>query len=263
MPDPRRKRRWRLLRVGPRNGAENMARDIALMRRARDSGETVFSIYEWATPTLSFGRNQTALGLYNREALADRRVNVVRRPTGGRALLHHREVTYSVTAPVDQSETLQTSYERINRILLDGLTRLSVGATIANPSSTAKPPTDLPCFAEPSKGELVSNGRKLVGSAQWRDSGALLQHGSILIEDDQPMIRLFSVFPENEEIPGAATLSEALGRTPDVDEVADAMFDSVRSREDPDALTLDEGEIKAATREQVGYFENELWTWRR
>jgi lipoate-protein ligase A len=240
-----------------------MARDVALMRRARESGEIVFSIYEWATPTLSFGRNQTALGLYNREALVDRGVNVVRRPTGGRSLLHHREVTYSVTAPVDHSETLRRSYERINRILLDGLTRLGVGASIANPSSTAKPPTDLPCFAEPSKGELVSDGRKLVGSAQWRDSGALLQHGSILIEDDQPMIRLFSVSSENENIPGAATLSAALGRTPNVDEVAEAMFDSVRSLEDSNAIMLDESDIKAAITEQVAHFENELWTWRR
>lgn len=240
-----------------------MARDVALMQRARDTGEIVFSVYEWATPTLSFGRNQTAAGLYNREALNNHGVNVVRRPTGGRALLHHREVTYSVTAPLDDSESLGDSYERINQILLEGLTRLGVEAAIANPSSTAKPPTDLPCFAEPSKGELVSDGRKLVGSAQWRDSGALLQHGSILIEDDQPMMRLFSISAEHDNVPGAATLSRALGRAPSVDEVSDAMFECVRSLEDSAAVTLEEAEIKDATIEHLAYFENELWTWRR
>src|SRR6185295_10556134 len=106
MVDPRRKRRWRLMSVGPRNGAENMARDVALMDRARESGEIVFSVYEWAVPTLSFGRNQTAAGLYDRGLLNARGVDVVRRPTGGRSLLHHRELTYSVTAPLSDAESL-------------------------------------------------------------------------------------------------------------------------------------------------------------
>lgn len=264
MTDQRRNARWRLLRVGPRSGAENMARDVALMRRAGETGETVFSIYEWNRPTLSLGRNQRAIGCYDLESMRSRGIDVVRRPTGGRALLHHREVTYSVTAPVADGESLRDSYDRFNRILLEGLLRLGVGAAVASGSSHALPPTDIPCFAEPSAGELISDNRKLVGSAQWRDAGALLQHGSILIENDQSMIADFSIDAgESHDVPAPATLTESLGYRPSVGEVADAMFASVRYSEYPNAVDLDESEIIAATRAGRPAFENELWTWRR
>jgi lipoate-protein ligase A len=264
MKDQRRNGRWRLLRVGPRRGAENMARDVALMRRAKETGEIVFSIYEWARPTLSLGRNQRAKGCYNLESIRARGVDVVRRPTGGRALLHNREVTYSVTAPLADSEGLRESYDRINRILLEGLLSLGVGAAVAGGSSPALPPTDIPCFAEPSAGELISDNRKLVGSAQWRDSGALLQHGSILIEDDQSMIADFSIAPgESHGVPTPATLTGSLGYKPSVAEVAEAMFASVRYIEDRNAVVMDESEVADATRAELPFYENELWTWRR
>ena len=256
--------RWRLLSAPPRGGAHNMARDVALMRRAKTTGEVVFSVYGWSRPTLSLGRNQRANGCYDRERMQAMGVDVVRRPTGGRALLHHRELTYSVTAPVEFSASLRESYERINRILLSGLQMLGVGASVASGSGAALPPTDIPCFATPSKGELISDGRKLVGSAQWRDDGALLQHGSILIDDDQSMIRLFSVGADDREpIPMPATLTNALGRAPDVSEITELMFESVRALEDIAAEALDESEIAAATLVEIPRFENELWTWRR
>src|SRR3954469_10190523 len=109
--------RWRLLVAPPRSGAENMARDTALQARAARTGETVFTIYSWSAPTLSFGRNQPARGRYDLRMLRASGVEVVRRPTGGRAILHHREVTYSVTAPIDGSLPLRGTYTRINRIL--------------------------------------------------------------------------------------------------------------------------------------------------
>ena len=97
MRNARAHRRWRLLAVKPRTGAENMSRDAALMRRAGRTGEIVFSVYAWERPTLSFGRNQTARERYNPGLVAELGLDVVRRPTGGRALVHYREVTYSVT----------------------------------------------------------------------------------------------------------------------------------------------------------------------
>lgn len=241
-----------------------MARDVALMRRAKETGEVVFSVYGWSQPTLSLGRNQRANGCYDRERMQSMAIDVVRRPTGGRALLHHRELTYSVTAPLEFSASLRESYERINRILLSGLQQLGVGASVATGAGAALPPTDIPCFAAPSRGELISDGRKLVGSAQWRDDGALLQHGSILIEDDQSMIRLFSVAADaREQIPMPATLTDSLGRAPEVTEIAEMLFDSVRELEDSAAEPLDESEVLAATLREVPHFENELWTWRR
>src|SRR6266566_6444797 len=176
---------WRLLIVAPRSGAENMARDSALQARAARTGETVFSIYSWLRPTLSFGRHQPATGLYDIEKIRSANVDVVRRPTGGRAILHDHEVTYSVTAPLMDAAPLRQTYSRINSILLDGLARLGVGVELASPRERAPAPTMRPCFELPGEGELVARGRKLVGSAQWRDEGAVLQHGSILVEDDQ------------------------------------------------------------------------------
>lgn len=264
MTDPRRNRRWRLLFVPPRQGAENMARDMALLGRARATGEAVFSIYGWTRPTLSLGRNQRAAGCYDLHRLQAMGIDVVRRPTGGRGLLHDREVTYSVTAPVRDGDTLRESYECVNAILLAGLEALGVRASIAMPEGPAARPTGSPCFATPARGELISGGRKLVGSAQWREDGAFLQHGSILIEDDQSLIAEFSLGADSTvPIPRPATLAAALGRLPAVSEIRDALFDAVRLLEDPEAAPLDESDVRAGTMIELPHFENELWTWRR
>src|ERR1700674_3527576 len=105
--------RWRLLLAPPRSGAENMARDTALQARAANTSETVFSIYSWARPTLSLGRNQPATGLYDLERIHAAGLDVVRRPTGGRAILHNRAATYSVTAPILDGGTHLEACSRI------------------------------------------------------------------------------------------------------------------------------------------------------
>jgi lipoate-protein ligase A len=239
-----------------------MGRDVALLDRARKTREAVFSIYEWMRPTLSLGRNQIARDQYDRDVIRSAGVDVVRRPTGGRALLHYHEVTYSVTAPVG-STSLRESYEGINRILLNGLARLGVDASVAT-GGAMEAPGPVPCFSDPAAGELVVNGRKLVGSAQLRDGGAFLQHGSILIEDDQGFIsQLMLGRASNGPVPGAATLSSILARKPRVDEVSNALFDAVRHLEDQEAEHLSEDEVRADCLVRAREFENELWTWRR
>src|SRR6202521_605073 len=258
--------RWRLLLAPPRSGAENMARDTALQARAAETSETVFSVYSWARPTLSFGRHQPATGLYDVERIHAAGLDVVRRPTGGRAILHNREVTYSVTAPIEDAEPLREAYSRINRILLDGLTRLGVVAALASPAARAPAPSIRPVFETPGEGELVADGGKLVGSAEWRDAGALLQHGSALVEDDQSSLPSFAAGTANGwrgSIAQPATLAALLGRAPDAAEVATAMFDAVRSLEDADATVLDEDEIRAEALQHVPHFLDEDWTWRR
>src|SRR2546423_14726011 len=111
--------RWRLLFIPPRSGPENMARDIALQARAARTEETVFSIYGWSRPTLSFGRNQPASELYDREKIRAADIDVVRRPTGGRAIFHHREGTHSGTAPIG-TRSLRETHSGINSILRAG-----------------------------------------------------------------------------------------------------------------------------------------------
>lgn len=250
--------------AAPRSGAENMARDTALLARAGRTGETVFSIYSWARPTLSFGRHQPAAGHYDLERISAASVDVVRRPTGGRAILHNREVTYSVTAPLDD-EPLRAAYDRINEILVDGLSRLGVPAAIAAPAGRAPVPGTRPCFELPSEGEVIAGGRKLVGSAQWRDERALLQHGSILVEDDQSLLPSLSVTcPTNaSEVIEPATLCGILGRCPNASEVASVMFDAVRCVEDSEVTRIDEEEVREETLRNIPHFADEKWTWRR
>jgi lipoate-protein ligase A len=258
--------RWRLLLTAPRSGAENMARDSALQARAARTGETVFSIYSWTRPTLSFGRHQPATGRYDIEKIRSANIDVVRRPTGGRAILHDHEVTYSVTAPVMDAAPLRETYARINHILLDGLSRLGVDVELAPPGGRAPAPSVRPCFETPGEGELVARGSKLVGSAQWREAGALLQHGSILVEDDQSSLPSFAAAGAGtrvDPIPRPATLHALLGRSPEIAEVASAMFDAVRAKEDEAATEISEAEIRGETMSRIPHFLDEDWTWRR
>lgn len=243
------------------NGPENMALDELLLDRAARTGETVFRVYGWAAPTLSFGRNQKARRVYDPDRLAERGIASVRRPTGGRALLHCREVTYSVTAPV-RGRSLRATYLEINRLLCDALRRLGVDAAIAGDASATGRPGPQPCFDAPSPGELMVAGRKLVGSAQWRSEQALLQHGSILVADDQSLLPALASVPL-PEVPAPATLTDLLGRAPDVADVAAALFSAVHDR-DPDGAPLDDSSLSNAAFEAVANrYRDESWTWRR
>lgn len=264
--------RWRLLLTAPLPGVENMALDAALMRRAVRTGETVLRVYGWATPTLSFGRNQAVNGAYRRDRVAEMvGAEVVRRATGGRAILHDREITYSVTAPAPaDAATPGESYAAINRLLLDALRGLGVDAGMAVPAGRAPRPGLAPCFDSSARGEIVVGGRKLVGSAQLRDFGALLQHGSILVENDQTMLE--TLLPDAMRRARRATpapeapamLRALLGRSPSLDEFADALENAVRARVDRDArpLTLDLATLSDA-RAAARQFADESWTWRR
>ncbi|NUQ21496.1 MAG: lipoate--protein ligase family protein [Gemmatimonadaceae bacterium] len=257
---------WRFLATPPRSGAENMALDEALLRRAASSGEAVLRIYAWSAPTLSLGRNQPAHGEYDLGALASGGIDVVRRLTGGRAVLHHREITYSVTAPLTLGATLRDAYLRINEILVGALRSLGANAEIsgrAGAGERAPLPSLAPCFEEPTEGELVLAGRKLVGSAQYREEVALLQHGSILVDDDQTDVASLLTTPVAPP-PRPATLRAALGRVPGSAEVNGAFLGALREREDPrvEELAIDESLERAAATARDRYVDP-AWTWRR
>lgn len=216
--------RWRFLDSGAADGATNMATDAALMAQARRTGIATLRVYAWDRPTVSFGRHERTRDRFDPARIAARGIGVVRRPTGGRALLHHREVTYSVTAPAN-AMSLGESYAAINALLLDALVRLGVIADVAAAVRRPLRPEGAACFAEPAAGELTVDGRKLVGSAQLREEGALLQHGSILIADDQDVIADLRT-TGTISLPAtasAATLGAILGREISYGEVCDAL----------------------------------------
>jgi lipoate-protein ligase A len=237
-----------------------MAVDAALMDRARETGEGVVRVYAWSRPTLTFGRNETVRGRFDAASLAARGYDAVRRPTGGRVLLHDGEVTYSVTMPATDDEPLRATYARINQLLGAAISRLGVAAGEA-PRRVELRPGQGPCFAAPSAGELVVSGRKLVASAQWREGGALLQHGSILLEDRQGDLVALAGGELAPPAP-AASLSAVLGRTVTWGEVATALRAQLEAESGP-ADTLDLGDLQQWVGAHRARFADPQWTWRR
>jgi lipoate-protein ligase A len=181
---------WRLLRDGVASGPWNMGVDEALLARAARDGTCSLRFYRWDGPWLSFGYAQSP-SLDVLEACRSVGVGCVRRATGGRAVLHGCDLTYSISAPSHQLPGgLQASYELACRAWLDALLGLGVRAERSVPDASGSRPARIShpfdCFAAPAADEICVLGRKLVGSAQRRAAGALLQHGSIRLRPDSP-----------------------------------------------------------------------------
>lgn len=249
-----------------------MARDHALALTL-PSRSAVIRVYRWERPTLSLGRNEPAVDVYDGEAARAAGIDVVRRPTGGRAVLHHRELTYGVVMPVRSHGGVREAYLALNRALRRGLASVGVPAEIAGESGTGRTPAPDagPCFRAPAPGELVARGRKLVGSAQARMGRVLLQHGSILVEDDQDRLdRLVMPGRGTQEggpsgpVTGPATLAEVLqGDVPDWKTLGDAVTGGIRAelggRWEGSEPAIDP-EVEARLLER---YRSHTWTWRR
>src|SRR5439155_3770262 len=209
--------------VTGRSGAQNMALDTALLAEAQCSGRAFLRLYRFDPPRLSFGRHEPARSRYDRAAIARLGLDVVRRPTGGRAVWHEHEVTYAVAAPVAVFGSLRDTYRSIHVRLAAALRLLGVDANLAPNGPTVRP-SDGPtaCFAVPVGGEVLIGDRKVVGSAQVRRGTAFLQHGSILLDGSQDLVT------EVSRTPGAVTratsLSAELGRPATLEEVAAAVL---------------------------------------
>jgi lipoyl(octanoyl) transferase len=259
---PFRRCAWSLWRdVAPRDGARNMAIDQALLDRARRWGERWLRLYTWQPHCLSFGRNERAEHRYDRATLERAGLDVVRRPTGGRAVWHGRELTYAVAAPADEIGSIRDAYIEIHRMLQGALSRLGAEASLAD--ARHAPGLDAgACFARPVGGELVVRGRKAVGSAQLREGGALLQHGSILLGDDQRVVG--AVTRGEAPADGSAPLSQLLGRDVSAVEAAEAVADTAQDRWRGDWSELLETEAVLVEAEaHLPRFRSDGWTWSR
>jgi lipoate-protein ligase A len=217
---------WRYLDSGPASGADNMAVDEGLFREAVSPGTLpVLRFYTWSPPAVSLGRFQDKERAVNAEACQQRGFDIVRRITGGRAVLHCNELTYSVIARTDSdlfpNEILGT-YKVIAAGLLAGLSGLGITAEMVSRSGrhagmVKSSPQEPACFSSPSWYEIMVKGRKIIGSAQRRVGGAFLQHGSILIGYDPAV--------EAEVIPGGGMqdavtcIKTELGREVGLEEV--------------------------------------------
>jgi lipoate-protein ligase A len=175
---------WRLLLDESAPGPWNMGVDEALLASARRSQIATLRFYTWDGPWLSLGYAQRR----SAEQLAACRasgVGCVRRTTGGRAVLHGADLTYSIAAPIDRlPHGLGASYGLVSEALLCALSSLGVPAVRVVSDLQGVRTRSFDCFADPGSDDLCIGGRKVSGSAQRRVGGALLQHGSLRLADD-------------------------------------------------------------------------------
>jgi lipoate-protein ligase A len=178
---PKKDHTWCVLYTGFADAAWNMALDEWLFATA-GSRPPVLRLYGWQYPTISLGRHEPWRRKVDLERVKTHGVRLVRRITGGRSVFHHRELTYSVTAPRGVydafDEGLEATLKTISVALVKGLEQLGVEASFRRRRQTGGSASGF-CFESASRYELVSEGRKVVGSAQYRSTDAFLQHGSI------------------------------------------------------------------------------------
>lgn len=212
---------WRLILDGAGRGAWNMAVDEALAEAVdRGDSSAVVRLYRWNPPCLSLGASQPPHAA-DHKFCSSRGIDVVRRPTGGRAVLHQRELTYLVAAPLGRdpfSHDLQAAYRRICEALVVGLRRLGVPAELSGAPADGmiRPTEPVPCFVGPASGEVTADGRKLVGSAMRRVGGAILQHGALLEGWDSELQAGCLGLPDDASLrPAVVTLQDLLGVAPD------------------------------------------------
>jgi lipoate-protein ligase A len=247
--------KWRLLQTPPDSGPWNMALDVALAR-CLELDQGVLRIYGWSHPTLSFGRNQPAKDRYGSIAVRQLDGHVVRRPTGGREVLHDRDLTYSVVLPSRALGGPRLTYRTLNATLVEAIRSLGVPARLVQSDSHSPHPDAGACFREPVRDEIEAEGRKLVGSSQARIGDVLLQHGSLPIEPA-------SLGPEPLRSAGIS-LSELLSKSICFSAVAEAIETAmtgalgglwwrgrIRVREQRVAASL------------LHHYESPTWTWRR
>jgi len=178
---------WYLLDSGAQDAFANMAIDDFLAREA-NLDAPVLRFYHWQPYAISLGYNQRPEDIDFEKCRANN-IDVVRRPTGGRAVLHAEEVTYAVIIPPKASEWYQLPIKQLYRViggaLLKGLSYLGIDAgfeekTSGNVSYAARTKAAIPCFSASAQYEILVGGKKLIGSAQRRFDAGILQHGSIL-----------------------------------------------------------------------------------
>ncbi len=215
-----------ILREGDRSGGYNMARDLALADLVRQDGQARLRLYGWRRPTLSLGYGQSPEA-FGPERLRDLGVDLVRRPTGGKAVLHQHEVTYAFAVPAqDLPGDVRSTYLEIARPLLHALREL--GADVALAGEPGQGGRDENCFQQPSWYEIEAGGRKLLGSAQVRHLSVLLQHGALPLRLDYGLWA--QIFAPHDPHPyeeamrrRAVDLTQAIGREPSRREVRDAL----------------------------------------
>ena len=270
--------RWRLLNTGAADGATNMAIDEAILRAVvAGLAPPTLRFYAWQPPCLSLGQAQPSSEV-DGAACAARGYHVVRRPTGGRAILHTDELTYSVAGPQDEPRLaggVLESYRVLAQALLYALHLLGIPAQAEEKPGSATAPAgpanqNPVCFEVPSNYEITVGGKKLIGSAQARRQQGVLQHGSLPLYGDLTRIVQALAFPDaaardraaGRLLERATTAERILGRPLVWDRAALAFADAFAERLNIQLqpAELSPQELERATALMWEKYANPAWT---
>lgn len=195
------------------SGSLNMAIDDFLFQLLHEESQTYLRFYRWKQPTVSLGYSQDIQKVVDVEYCQEHGIDIVRRMTGGKLVLHHKEVTYSLCSSDSKTftPTLMDSYKLISQALMRGLEKMGLKPILADtpPSSYVK--GDLPCFSYPAQNEIEVQGKKIIGSAQKRTGQKFIQHGSIPLEEDEDLLESVLISKSDESSARKTSLSHALG----------------------------------------------------
>ncbi len=231
-----------------RAGALNMAIDDLLARQAGNAGALlVFRLYSWCSPVLSIGFHQRLERRVNLESCHRNKVEVVRRPTGGRELLHDGDLSFSVTGAVNSEAPdkiqIKGFFEKVGRVILGGLEGLGITAVLINGTRKMANGNLQPCLVAPSQYEIVSDGKKIAPMAQRVYPGSALVHGSIpLVKPGISTADLLKVkdgFSLQKQIDESSTsLFQLLGKQVDVKKLKKCLLGSFQDVFDSEVKNL-------------------------
>ncbi|WP_342505173.1 biotin/lipoate A/B protein ligase family protein [Sporosarcina sp. FSL K6-2383] len=273
---------WHFINSGKCSASFNMALDEALLEwHSKGEIGPVLRFYEWQPATLSIGYFQSVDKEIEMDEVRKHGLGFVRRPTGGRGVLHEHELTYSVIVSEsypDMPETVTEAYRVISGGVLEGFRNLGLDAQFSVPQTIQqtddlKNPKSAVCFDAPSWYELVVEGKKVAGSAQTRQKGVILQHGAILLSlDENKLVSLFKFRSEEQRERMRASLPEKavaidrlMKRTVSVEECVEAFAQGFEAALDMqlEPLQLSERQLEFVHDIERKKYANDDWTFKK
>lgn len=251
----------------PLKGSLNMAVDEFLFESLGQEPKTFLRFYAWERATASLGYSQRVSKAVNVDTCKKKDIDIVRRVTGGKLVLHHKEITYSVCSSDKETfpANLRESYSLVSKALMRGLERMGLSPCLADAPPDFYTRGNLPCFSYPARNEVEVMRKKIVGSAQKRVGYKFLQHGSIPLEEDEELLKSVSFLDGAEDSIRMISLHQALGKRVSFDWAVDHLkagfsdYFGIVLR----PKVFEDDEMQAIQKIQKERYESKAWTYLR